>query len=165
MLHLMIMRHGKSDWDTDNQDDHDRPLSPRGVASSERMGEIIRELGLIPDVVISSTARRARSTAELARITGGWDSRLVLEDALYGASVADAVDFLSSVDDSTQRVMLVGHEPTWSMLVKHLTGAAVAMKTAAVADIELPHSDWSEIRADCGVLVTLLQARHFVPRS
>jgi len=163
MLNLMIMRHGKSDWDADAQDDHDRPLAPRGVVSAERMGEVIRDLGLDPDLVISSTARRARATAELARITGGWHSRLVLEDDLYGTSVATALDVAARLGGDASRVMLVGHQPVWSLLVAHLTGARCAMRTATVADIELDSHDWTSVREGTGTLVTLLQPKAFLP--
>ena len=161
MVHLMLMRHGKSDWDAGVPDDHARPLAHRGVLSAERMGEVIREMGLIPDLVVSSTATRARSTAELARITGGWDTRLVLEDALYGASVSETLSVAARHGSGHVRVMLVGHQPTWSMTVHHLTGARVAMRTATVADIELPVSDWSQGSNAHGTLVALLQPRHF----
>lgn len=161
MLNLMLMRHAKSDWDVASSDDHDRPLSPRGVRSAERMGEVVRELGLVPDVVISSTAKRARSTAELARITGGWESRLVLEDRLYGASVSETIAVASQHGETHTRIMLVGHQPTWSMAVQHLTGAAVAMRTATLADIEVAASTWADLTGARGTLVTLLQPRHF----
>ncbi len=162
MLSLMIMRHGKSDWEARAIDDHDRPLNPRGVASAERMGEVIRDLGIDPDLVISSTARRARATAELARITGGWHSRLVLEEALYGTSVKTAIDVLGRLGGDASRIMLVGHQPAWSLLVAHLTGARCAMRTATVADIELDGDDWATIREGTGTLGTLLQARTFL---
>lgn len=165
MLNLMIMRHGKSDWNAETADDHSRPLNQRGVTSSERMGEVVRDLGLVPDIVVSSSARRARGTAELARIAGGWDSRLVLEDGLYGASVSESLQIVNQFAEEHSRVMLVGHEPTWSMLVKHLTGASVAMKTAAIADIELPISSWATISDSKGRLVTLLQSRHFISQD
>jgi phosphohistidine phosphatase len=165
MPHLMLMRHGKSDWDAGASDDHARPLAPRGVVSAERMGEVIRELGLVPDLVVSSTATRARSTAELARITGGWNSRLVLDDGLYGASVSGTLRVIGDHAATCDRVMLVGHEPTWSMTVRHLTGARAAMRTATIADIELSIADWSELAAASGTLVALLQPRHFVKQT
>lgn len=162
MLNLMIMRHGKSDWDAGSQDDHARPLSPRGVASAERMGEVIRDLGLAPELVVSSTAQRARTTAELARLAGGWSSRLILSDELYGASVNDTLDVVSELGNDHSRMMIVGHEPTWSMLVQHLTGARCAMRTASVANVEVSAGDWASVTSSSGTLVTLLQARHFM---
>ena len=162
MPYLMFMRHGKSDWNTDTPDDHSRPLAARGVVAAERMGEVIRELRLVPDLVVSSTATRARATAELARITGGWDSRLVLDDALYSASVGETLAVAAEHGRDFDRIMLVGHQPTWSLTVQHLTGARVAMRTATVVDIELSMMDWSDLPSASGSIVSLLQARQFV---
>ncbi|MCL1594541.1 MAG: histidine phosphatase family protein [Actinomycetia bacterium] len=162
MLTLMVMRHAKSDWDTGSPDDHGRPLSTRGVASAERMGQVLRDLEITPELVISSTAKRARATAELARVTGGWSARLILSDELYGASVAETLGVLGTHAGSHSRVMIVGHQPTWSMLVHHLTGARCAMRTATVADIELAGQDWSNVGGASGTLTTLLQPRTFM---
>ncbi len=163
MLNLMVMRHGKSDWNAGAGEDHGRPLSHRGVQSAERMGEVVRELGSVPDLVISSTAVRARATAELARITGGWDSRLLLDSDLYGASVEGTFDVISGHGGDCERIMIVGHQPTWSMVVKRLTGATVAMRTAAIADIEISAADWKDIGNAPATLITLLQSRAFLP--
>jgi len=162
MKNLMIMRHGKSDWDAGAQSDHARPLANRGIVSAERMGEVVRDLGIIPGLVISSTAVRARATAELARITGGWASRLVLEDDLYGASPRGALDVVTRHAGECERVMIVGHEPTWSMLVRQLTGGSCAMRTATIADVEMHTATWDGVTGASGTLVSLLQARQFM---
>jgi phosphohistidine phosphatase len=162
MLNLMIMRHGKSDWDAGALSDHARPLANRGILSAERMGEVIRDLGIIPGLVISSTAVRARATAELARITGGWASRLILDDDLYGTSPGGALDVVTRYAGDCERVMIVGHEPTWSMLVRQLTGGSCAMRTATVADIEMHTSSWDAVGSASGTLVSLLQPRGFL---
>jgi phosphohistidine phosphatase len=162
MRNLMIMRHGKSDWEAGARSDHARPLANRGIVSAERMGEVIRDLGIIPGIVISSTAVRARATAELARITGGWASRLILEDDLYGTSPRGALEVVARYAGECERVMIVGHEPTWSMLIKQLTGGSCAVRTATVADIELHISGWDAVTSASGTLVSLLQARQFM---
>ncbi len=126
------------------------------------MGEVVRSLGLEPDLVISSTATRARATAELARITGGWSCRLVLDDALYSASVDATLEVIAQHGGECSRVMVVGHQPTSSMLVRHLTGARIAMRTATIADIEVSLPRWSSINEASGTLVTLLQPRPFL---
>ena len=162
MRNLMIMRHGKSNWDADALSDHARPLANRGIVSAERMGEVIRDLGIIPGLVISSTAVRARATAELARITGGWASRLILDDDLYGASPVGALEVVARHAGDCERVMIVGHEPTWSMLIKRLTGGSVAVRTATVADVEMHISRWDTAASASGTLVSLLQPRGFM---
>jgi phosphohistidine phosphatase len=161
-MDLMLLRHAKSDWDAGAADDHSRPLATRGVRSAERMGEVLRDLGLVPDIVVSSTALRARSTAELARISGGWDSRLVLDDALYGASVGETLAVAATHGDRHERVMLVGHEPTWSMTVRQVTGARAEIRTGTCAVIEMHTDVWDEVPVSSGSLVTLLQPRHFL---
>lgn len=165
MLHLMLMRHGKSDWDTGAESDHDRPLAPRGIRAAERMGLVLRELERVPDLVVSSTALRARSTAELARISGGWGSRLILDDSLYGAGVSDALAAAAVHGGTSSRVILVGHQPTWSMTVRHLTGTPVDMRTATIADIDVDVATWSEVPSGSGTLISLLQPRDYMDES
>jgi phosphohistidine phosphatase len=165
MLNLMLMRHGKSDWDAGVLDDHSRPLSGRGVRASERMGEVLRDLGLVPDIVVSSTATRAKSSAEIARISGGWNSRLILADELYGASVETSLRCAERNAGDTSRVMLVGHQPTWSMTVQQLTGGTTNMRTATVADIEIHATSWEGLTSARGTLNSLLQPRAFMARD
>ncbi len=158
----MLMRHGKSDWDAGARSDHDRPLSNRGIRAAERMGLVVRELDLVPDVVVSSTAVRARSTAELARITGGWSSRLVLDDSLYGAGVSDTLNSAAYHGGTSTRIMLVGHQPTWSMTVRRLTGTNADMRTATIADISIDIPEWTSIVGANGTLISVLQPRDYV---
>lgn len=85
MRTLLVMRHAKSDWNADYGRDHDRPLNQRGVRSARYMGQLLSEEGKVPDLVITSTAVRARSTAQLANDAGDWDAEIVLDSNLYGS--------------------------------------------------------------------------------
>ncbi len=165
MLNLMLMRHGKSDWDAGALNDHTRPLSNRGVRAAERMGQVLRDLDLVPDIVVSSTATRAKSTAEIARISGGWSSRLILADELYGASVETTLECAERYAEDATRVMLVGHQPTWSMTVQQLTGGTTNIRTATVADIEIHATSWVGLPSARGTLNSLLQPRAFMRRD
>ncbi len=73
MKKVFVLRHGKSDWHAEYGPDHDRPLAPRAVAAAERMGRFLSESAQIPAKVLSSTAVRARHTAELAMSAGRWN--------------------------------------------------------------------------------------------
>ncbi|MCB1247350.1 MAG: histidine phosphatase family protein [Acidimicrobiia bacterium] len=159
MLHLMLLRHGKSDWDADLGDDHTRPLAPRGVRSARAIGIAVRDRDIVPALVVSSTAVRARSTAELARVAGGWSSRLVLDDDLYGASVADVLEVAARHGAAHRRVMLVGHQPTWGLTVRALTGGSVDVRTGTLVDIELVADTWPDIAGAPGSVVAVLQPR------
>lgn len=160
MKTLLAMRHAKSDWDAPYRHDHDRPLSERGVAAARFMGRLVADRDLVPDLVISSTAVRARTTAELAIEAGEWGSQLRLEPGLYGTSVEGALEVAASSPD-VPRLMLVGHQPTWGGLVARLTGEVVEVKTATVAVTTLPIESWTEVTGARGTLTGL----HHPPRG
>lgn len=155
------MRHAKSDWDAEYQGDHERPLNQRGVRSAKIMGRLIAARGLTPDIVISSTAVRAKSTAELAKEAGGWDAPLELERNLYDAGPDGVVAVATGAPDVTS-LMLVGHQPTWGLLVHALTGVRADIKTATTAVIELHIDGWADLPGSPGRLAGLHHPReHF----
>jgi phosphohistidine phosphatase len=158
MKKLIIMRHAKSDWGS-GLADHERPLNKRGTKAAASMGKALAAMEEAPDLVISSTATRAATTARLAVEAGRWSSRITYSDGLYGTSVRGALEVLLEADPGAASVMLVGHEPTWSSLVQHLTGASVVMKTATIAAIELFVRDWADAPGARGELLYLLQPR------
>ena len=140
----MLMRHAKSDWDASYGTDHDRPLNDRGVGAARRMGRALGAMGEAPDSVVTSTAVRARTTAELAHHAGAWAAPIVLESDLYGAGPEEALRVAARHGGSHERLMLLGHEPTWSMLLTLLTGAHARMRTATVAAIDIDITAWDE---------------------
>lgn len=150
------MRHAKSDWDADYGSDHERPLNKRGVRSARVIGRLLASQGLTPDLVISSTAVRARSTAQLAAEAGNWASEIVLESLLYGAGTATVVG-VAAAAPPVETLMLVGHQPTWSMVVSVLTGERAEMKTADVAVVDFDFDDWGNIAPSAGKLETVYQ--------
>lgn len=161
MKRLVVFRHGKSDWYAPSRSDHDRPLSKRGRRSAQTMGKILADADQVPELIISSTATRARTTAELAMSAGQWSTQLELTDALYGTSVEGALRVASGCDPTVGHLMLVGHEPTWSAVVAHLTGAAVQVKTATVVAIDLLTVSWKDAPMARGEIAYVLQPRLF----
>jgi phosphohistidine phosphatase len=153
------MRHAKSDWAADFGMDHDRPLNARGVEAARHMGRLLAETDLIPDLVVSSTAVRARSTAELAIEAGGWDTHLELEPGFYGSGPGPVLDRVSA-SRAGGRLMIVGHQPTWGAIVRDLTGEMVEVKTATVVVIGLPIEEWVELATVPGTV----EAVHHPPR-
>jgi phosphohistidine phosphatase len=109
------------------------------------MGCLLRESGATPDLVLSSTAVRALTTAELAAEAGGFKCPIVAEDALYASDPDRVLEVVARVDDGVQRLLIAGHEPTSSELVRRLTGGAVRMPTAAVACLDLANGGWTDL--------------------
>lgn len=155
------MRHGKSDWDASYGADHDRPLADRGIRSAELMGRLLTDIDQVPELVVSSTAKRAYNTALLASRAGAWECELITDSDLYGGSPRSVLESVRRHGGSTQRVMIVGHEPTWSLLITELVGARVEMKTASAAGVGLMIDDWGSLGGATGWLDFLLHPRMF----
>lgn len=160
MKTLLVMRHAKSDWEAEYATDHDRPLNDRGVRSAKIMGRVLAARGLAPQAIITSTAVRARTTAELAREAGEWEANLFLESRLYGTGSREVIEIIQKAP-TVDRVMVVGHQPTWSVVVDDLTDRYVDMKTAAVAVIALPITVWADTAPLAGSLVEVLYPREY----
>ncbi|MDE2663804.1 MAG: histidine phosphatase family protein [Gemmatimonadota bacterium] len=145
MKTLLILRHAKSSWDHPGLRDHDRPLNPRGRRDAPRMGRFLAERDLVPDRIVSSTAVRARTTAELAAAEFGEAVEIETTHDLYGASPDGYIEVAEAMGGTGERLMLVGHNPGITSLVWHLTGEGEYMPTAALAAVELDIEDWSEL--------------------
>ena len=151
-----MLRHAKSSWTDSSIEDHERPLNARGRRDAPRVGTVLREQGLVPDVWITSDAVRARATAEAAAQAAAFTGDLAIEPSLYLASPADIYGVLRALGRGTQTVMIVGHNPGVSELVAQLTGEREEMPTAALARIALPIDSWSAIgEATRGTLVSM----------
>jgi phosphohistidine phosphatase len=110
------------------------------------MGELVREYGLTPDVVISSDAVRARLTAEAVVKAAGYVGEILLDQQLYMASPADILSVLRAVREKAETVMIVGHNPGLEELVTQLTGEQQDFPTAALAQIVLPIDQWRDLK-------------------
>jgi len=146
MKTLLVLRHAKSSWSDPAVADHERPLNTRGRRDAPRMGAFVREHGLIPDVVISSDAVRARLTAEAVVEAARYGGEILLERRLYMAGPADILALLRTVGGKAETVMIVGHNPGLEELVAQLTGDWQDLPTAALAQIVLPIDQWRDLK-------------------
>ena len=146
MKTLLVLRHAKSSWNDPALDDHERPLNDRGRRDGPRMGELVREYGLMPDIVISSDAVRARLTAEAVAEAACYAGEIRLDPHLYLACPADILSLLPTVRENAETVMIVGHNPGLEKLVEQLTGERQDLPTAALAQIGLPIDRWRDLR-------------------
>jgi len=151
---LLVLRHAKSSWNEPALDDYDRPLSKRGKRDAPRMGQWMREQGLIPDYIVSSPARRAKETTR--RICGALDidpSSVVWEERIYGAELPALLSVIEKIPDSAQCALLVGHNPELEELVAYLVSEGERatlgygfLKTATLAMLQT-RDPWRDVRA------------------
>jgi phosphohistidine phosphatase len=146
MKTLLVMRHAKSDWGAASGSDHDRVLARRGIKAARKVGRFLTESETVPDLVLSSSAVRALTTAELAREAGEWGCDIVTSRDLYASDPERVLELIHETGTGIQRLLIAGHEPTWSTLVGWLIGGGrVRMPTAAVACLDLPRGDWIDL--------------------
>ena len=161
MKTLLVLRHGKSSWADPDLTDHDRPLKKRGKQAAVTMGQLIKAQRLVPDLIIGSTARRARDTAErVVAAYQGTGTGLRCDERLYHAGAAAIVAVLRGIRELAGTVLIVGHNPGLEELVEALTGGPETLPTAALAHITLPIDAWTDLRLNVrGTLVNLWRPR------
>lgn len=145
MKTLLILRHAKSSWENSNLIDYERPLNKRGKRDAPRMGRLLQEEALVPDLIITSSAERALATAEAVALAAGYDAEIQTTRRLYHAAPETYIDVLQAVDEAYGRVMVVGHNPGMAELLAVLTGAEKRMPTAALAQVALPIDGWQAL--------------------
>jgi phosphohistidine phosphatase len=166
MKYLTLIRHAKSDWETDASD-HDRPLNERGWRNAPVVGRFLARTYLgangtpallpMPDRLVTSTALRAKTTAELMQPELGVDvSKIVLEQRAYLAEPKALLQIVREFDGAWNHVMLFSHNNGISdfahKLLRH-DHLEKEMPTCAVALIELPWDAWSATEWEEGRLV------------
>ncbi len=155
----MILRHAKAARE-DADSDKERELTGKGRKAAERMGELAREKDLIPDLVLCSTATRARETFTLFARGANYDGRVEFLDELYLAPAVVYVEAVQRLGGSAQKVMVIGHNPGLEALLDALTGSAEPLATAALAVCELPVEDWGALDGKVqGALKGLFRAK------
>jgi phosphohistidine phosphatase len=145
MKSLLVLRHAKSSWKDANQADHDRSLNDRGKRDAPRIGRLIADQGLHPDLILSSTAKRARSTAKRVIEGGGFSCSKQLLDEFYLAPPETYIDTLQQLPNEIERVLIIGHNPGLEALVGFLTGEHETLPTAALVQIEFEFDAWDEL--------------------
>ena len=160
MKQLIFFRHGKSDWEAGFDKDHGRPVSTRGRKAAQLMGRFLAVVDEVPDKVLSSSAVRARTTAELAMQAGGWDCPLELCDDLYESTPQAILARVRQQPDELEVVLVAGHEPSWSATVGGLVGGGeLRFPTAAMARVDLDVEHWRDVDWGRGLLIW-----HLTPR-
>ncbi len=160
MKKLLLLRHAKSCWEDSSLADHDRPLKPRGVKAARRIGQLIGAQHCCPDLVLCSTAVRAKETLRLVLEEIDGTPPVEYVERLYHCSLDVFVSVLQSIPWDLPVVMLVGHNPGLEEFLSHLTGQPQTMPTGALGRIELDLSQWSDFNsATEGRLVDLWRPR------
>ena len=146
MKTLFLIRHAKSSWADTALPDKDRPLAKRGRRDAPNMGKRLAKREVKPDLILSSPARRALTTAEI--IANKLDYKLkdiMVDDRLYASAVHGLLDVIHKLGGKLERVMLFGHNPELTELAHRLASEITHMPTCAVAEFTFNTKSWSNI--------------------
>jgi phosphohistidine phosphatase len=157
MKTLILARHAKSDWNHPELSDHDRPLNKRGRTDAPRMAAFLAAHYPPPQRVVSSTAVRANTTAEILAAAFGHAATDIQHAArLYLADVQTLLSQARALDDHDQTVMLVGHNPGMTDFLNRLTDAGIDnLPTCGVARVAFDVARWAELAPGQGRLLSL----------
>jgi len=145
MKTLLLLRHAKSSWEDTTLDDHKRPLNERGKKDAPVMGVYLKTKNLTPDLIISSTAKRAKDTSKLVAKYCRYNKDIQSSKLLYGTSVKDYLNTIGGIANEYHRVLLIGHNPILEEVLETVTGEQISMKTCSLVHISLPIKFWKEV--------------------
>jgi len=147
MKRLTLLRHAKSSWSQHGLSDHDRPLNQRGQRDAPIMGRRLITHGARPSLIVTSTANRARQTAELLAGEIGFPIEyLHTEESLYLADPATILETIELQEDTFKDIVVCAHNPGITDLANRLTGQSIDnVPTCGIVIIEADTDSWIEI--------------------
>lgn len=145
MKTLLLMRHAKSSWKDKKLPDEQRPLTKRGRRDAPRMGQLLVDRELTPQRILSSSALRARQTAELVAESAGFNGEVDYYPQLYMAEPPEYLAVLRGLPDELERVMIIGHNPGLETLLQVLSNRIESLPTAVLAHLVLPIDSWASL--------------------
>ena len=154
MKKLYIIRHAKSSWKDTTLDDFERPLNKRGQKDAPFMAKILKQKDVIPDIIISSAALRAKTTAELIAKELNYNKQITYDAALYEADTNNIFDTIRDIDESCNIVFLIGHNPSLNAFVQALVNFQENIPTCGIIELEVDCELFKDFDATCTKLLS-----------
>jgi phosphohistidine phosphatase len=146
MKKFILVRHGKSAWDQPFLSDHDRPLAERGLRDAPKMAKRLKKKGILPDLILSSSALRALHTAQItAEELEIPEKKIVVEENLYHASPHTILKYMRMQNDSLTTIFVFGHNPGLNDLITYLGGDTDNLPTSGQFGFRLKSDHWGEL--------------------
>jgi len=147
MKQLLLCRHAKSSWKNPELADIDRPLNRRGKRNALFMGKQLAARAMIPDYILSSPAMRARKTAvRLCRAMEVSRKLICVHDEMYDTDSSELRRIIRNTDDRFSRLMLIGHNPEFTLLVNDLAQFFIYnVPTCGIAAFGLTVNSWQDL--------------------
>ncbi|XP_059658585.1 uncharacterized protein At3g52155, chloroplastic isoform X2 [Cornus florida] len=150
---LILLRHAKSSWEDRSLRDHERPLSKAGKADAVKVSHKLQELGWIPELILSSDAKRTRETLKIMQeqVQGFSEAEVHFIPSFYSIAAMDGqtAEHLQQAIRKNSRdeiltVMCMGHNRGWEEAASMLSGVSIELKTSNAALLEATGKSWEE---------------------
>ena len=146
MKKIILVRHAKSAWNNPLLQDHDRPLAERGVADTPKMAKRLKKREIKPDLILSSTAKRAAETAKItAEILDYPSKNIHWEKGLFHATPHQLLKLIRMQSDSANTILIFGHNPGFNDLITYLGGDLDNLPTSGQFGFKLKSDHWSDL--------------------
>ena len=142
---VFLIRHAKSSWNEITLPDRERPLAKRGQRDAPMMGRRLASEKVKPDLILSSPACRALSTAHIIAETLDYQKGIVIDERMYASNTETLLAVVSGLSDDLKCVMLFGHNPEFTELAHRLSHKLIRMPTCAVVQFTFDAASWSAI--------------------
>lgn len=155
MKKIYFIRHAKSSWNEIGMSDFDRPLNKRGKKDLPYMAKRLKSFGVMPDLIVSSPAKRAKKTAsKIAQIIGYDEDKIIYKESLYDSSYTTYRYLIDSLNDNLNEVFIIGHNPTITEVAEQLSGAILTnIPTCAIVCIEFDVEKFKDISEESGKIL------------
>lgn len=162
MKKVYIIRHAKSGWKDLMLNDFDRPLNKRGKKDAPFMGKLLKEKGIFPDAILSSPAKRAKSTAQIIAKEINFKKPIIYDRNIFEATAPTLKSVIKSLDDKYDSVFMFGHNPGLNSLVESLVDFDENIPTSAVVEIEFDTDKWNKIKSKNAKLISFEYPKKYI---
>jgi phosphohistidine phosphatase len=145
MKTIIFGRHAKSSWKDFSLRDHDRPLNKRGYKDAKIIGQKLKEKGIIPDLLLTSSALRTLQTSELF-LNYFNSTDIIVEEELYLAPVSTFIKIANKIDNKIETVMMIAHNPGITELANEFSNSYIPnIPTSGVFKVDFNISHWKDL--------------------
>jgi len=154
MKTLYLIRHAKSDWSNPFLSDFNRPLNKRGEKNAPFMGKILASKKIMPDLIISSPANRAKTTAKKIAKNISYIQDIVYEETIYEANSVDIENLIKKLDNKYNKIFLVGHNPAFNIFTSSFVDFYENIPTCGIVELEFNIDNWNDINSKYAKLIS-----------
>jgi phosphohistidine phosphatase len=162
MKKLFIVRHAKSSWKDMSLDDFDRPLNKRGRKNAPFMGKLLKDKGICPDIILSSPANRAKTTAQIMSKELEYEKEILFDEEIYESTPTLLDKKIKKIGDEVNMAFIFGHNPELNALAEGYVGISENIVTCGIVEIDFDCESWSDIDAQNAKLISYEYPKKFV---